>query len=297
MALFRGTDELCYDRFSDEATRKINVRTSEAPRFTQPAAKERSMLMGGVRLPVPTIAVLLIATLVFTGPLTVLAQSEDYRRALAIADTDDIKHKALQRLATEGTHISALRQMQFEHAMRHVIEEQLTLLRLRYDVASANLEEQIGYLTSLGVLWTSMWHSKEEAQRMFQGKIDAAVAHAKIQDALAQMNTVLGAALLDHAMALYAQSRQTFNDILYDTMREERVLGPLAKDLVQELIEHVDVASPRLALQEGKVDPHAAAVFSATTQTTVMAILGAQIAQALALRLAGVYGALRCKTS
>jgi hypothetical protein len=243
------------------------------------------MLMGGVRLPIPAIAVLLIGTLVFTGPVTVMAQSEDSRRALALADTDDIKHRALQRLATEGTHIAALRQMQFEHAMRHVIEEQLALLRLRYDVASANLEEQVGYLTSLGALWTSLWHSQEEAQRVFQEKLDAAMAHAKIQEALAQMNTVVGAALLDHAMALYAQSRHTFNDILYDTMREERMLGPLTKDLVQELIEHVDVASPRLAMQEGTVDPRAAAVFSATTQTAVMAILGAQIAEALALRL------------
>ena len=49
------------------------------------------MLMGGVRLPVPAIAVLLIGTLLFTGPWTAMAQSEDYRRALAIADTDDIK--------------------------------------------------------------------------------------------------------------------------------------------------------------------------------------------------------------
>jgi hypothetical protein len=243
------------------------------------------MLMSSVRLPVPAIAVLLIGTLIFPCPWAAMAQSEDYRRALAIADTDDIKHKALQRLATEGTHISALRQMQFEHAMRHVIEEQLALLRRRYDAASANLEEQIGYLTSLGVLWTSLWNSREEAQRIFQDKIDTTMAHGKIHDGQEQMNTVLGAALLDHAVALYAQSRQTFNDILYDTMREERVLGPLTKDLVKELIQLVDIASPTLAIQKDQVDPQAAAVFSATTQTTVMAILGAQIAQALGLRL------------
>ncbi len=36
---------------------------------------------------------------------------------MAYQDTPNIPHKALQRLATEGTHISALRQMQFEHAM------------------------------------------------------------------------------------------------------------------------------------------------------------------------------------
>ena len=97
-------------------------------------------------------------------------------------------------------------------------------------------------------------------------------------------NTILGAALLDHAAALYTQSRQTFNDILYDTMLKEQVLGPLTKDLVKELIQLVDIASPALAIQKPS-GPQAASVFSATTQTTIMTILGAQIAQALALRL------------
>ena len=67
---------------------------------------------------------------------------------------------------------------------------------------------------------------------------------AKIRDGQTQMNTILGAALLDHAAALYTQSRQTFNDILYETMLEEQVLGPLTKDLVKELIQLVDIATP-----------------------------------------------------
>jgi hypothetical protein len=243
------------------------------------------MLMSSVRPPAPAIAVLLIGTLLFPSPRTVTAQSEEYRRALAIADTDAIKHKALQRLATEGTHISAVRQKQFEQDMRRVIEEQLARLRLRYDAASARLEAQIGYLTPLDILWTSLWNSAEEAQRVLQDKIDAAMVQANVRDGQEEMNTLLGAALLDHAMALYAQSRQTFNDILYDTMLKEQVLGPLTKDLVKELIQLVDIASPALAIQKDQVDPQAAAVFSETTQTTVIAILGAQIAQALGLRL------------
>jgi hypothetical protein len=169
--------------------------------------------------------------------------------------------------------------------MRHVIEEQLARLRLRYDAASAHLEHQIGYLTPLGVLWTSLWNNAEEAQRVLQDKIDAAMVQANIREGQEQMNTILSAALLDHAVALYAQSRQTFNDILYDTMLKEQVLGPLTKDLVKELIQLVDIASPTLAIQKDQVDPQAASVFSATTQTTIMAIIAGQIAQALALRL------------
>ena len=103
------------------------------------------MLMSSIRLPVPTIAVLLIGTLLFPLHEPPRPNRRSIAVPLPIADADAIKHKALQRLATEGTHISAVRQMQFEQAMRQVIEEQLAQLRLRYGVASPYLEAQIGY--------------------------------------------------------------------------------------------------------------------------------------------------------
>jgi hypothetical protein len=240
--------------------------------------------MGRFRQHVRPLVALLVLALTFSGSITVWGQEEAQLRAKALADVDAIKQTALLRLAHEGTHISALQQQQFMQALRQMIDAQLALLKQRYDAASTSLEAQIGYGTPFYAWWKSWWNSQEEAQRVFQDKIDAAIAQAGIPAQREQMNATLEAALLDQATALYAQSRTTFNQILYEAIQETGLLGPLTHDLVQELIDRVDLASYQLAVQEGRIDPHAAIASPTVTGAVLATILTARIAQTLAVQ-------------
>ena len=203
------------------------------------------------------IATALTLTLTLSAPLTALSQTapaaEDLR-ARAKIEADSIKSKALSRLQTEATYIPEAGKSRFRAAMKNAMELQLKALRKRYATAEAYLEEQIGYGTPWYATWQGIWNNKEAAAKVFQDIIQAAVDNAKIPQAREQMQQELTATLTDNVLALYKDTRQTFNDILYQAIEEKGLLGPLTPDLVKELVERIDTTSQQLAVQEGVID-------------------------------------------
>ena len=132
------------------------------------------------RLPVRTTAALLALMLTCASPLAAIASSGDNARALALANADATKAKALSRLDTEVTSISQRDQKLFADRMNAAIDNELKTLRRSYDKASTYLEGQIGYSTPWLATFQSLWNGEEQAQRVSPGKIDAAVAHANL---------------------------------------------------------------------------------------------------------------------
>ena len=149
--------------------------------------------------------------------------------------------------------------------MKYAMELQLQTLRKRYVTAEAYLEEHIGYGTPWYATWQGIWNNKEAAAKVFQDIIQAAVDTAKIPQAREQMQQELTATLTDNVLALYKNTRQTFNDILYQAIEEKGLLGPLTPDLVKELVERIDITSQQLAVQEGVIDADTAGPFPTMT--------------------------------
>jgi hypothetical protein len=234
-----------------------------------------------LRLPVRTIAALLALLLTCTSPLAAIASSTDNARALALANADATKAKALTRLDTEVTSISQKDQKLFAERMNAAIDNELKTLRRSYDKASDYLEGQIGYGTPWKSMAISIVHGQEEAQRFLQGKIDAAIAHANLPAEREKVSEAIEAALLENATAQYQTYRATFNTILYETIGETGGLGRLTKDLVKDLIARIDATSRELAVKDGVVDAYAVTSLPTGAMAVLSVILAARIAQSL----------------
>jgi hypothetical protein len=232
-------------------------------------------------LPVRTTAALLALMLTCASPLAAIASSGDNARALALANADATKAKALSRLDTEVTSISQRDQKLFADRMNAAIDNELKTLRRSYDKASAYLEGQIGYTTPWLATFQSFWNGEEQAQRVFQEKIDAAIAHANLPAQREKVGEAIEAALLENATAQYQAYRATFNTILYETIGETGGLGRLTKDLVKDLIARIDATSHELAVKDGVVDARAITPLPIGAMAVLSAILAARIAQSL----------------
>jgi hypothetical protein len=232
------------------------------------------------------IATALALTLILSVPFTALSQTapEDLR-ARAKLEADSIKSKALSRLQTEATYIPEGRKSRFRDTMKFAMELQLQALRKRYVTAEAYLNEHIGYGTPWYATWQGIWNNKEAAAKVFQEIIEAAVDTAQIPQAREHMQQELTATLTDKVLALYQNSRQTFNDILYQAIEEKGLLGPLTPDLFKELVQRIDTTSQQLAVQEGVVDADTASPFPTMTAATIAALLTARITQAMLERI------------
>jgi hypothetical protein len=132
------------------------------------------------RLPVRTTAALLALMLTCASPLAGIASSGDNARALALTNADATQAKALSRLDTEVTSISQRDQKLFADRMNAAIDNELKTLRRSYDKASTHLEKEIGYSTPWLAAIQSFFNGEKQAQRVFQEKIDTAVAHANL---------------------------------------------------------------------------------------------------------------------
>ena len=219
------------------------------------------------------IATALTLTLTLSMPFTALSQTApEELRARAKIEADSIKSKALSRLQTEATYIPESGKSRFRDAMKNAMELQLQALRKRYVTAEAYLKEHIGYGTPWYATWQGIWNNKEAAAKVFQDIIEAAVDTAKIPQAREQIQQELTATLTDNVLALYKNSRQTFNDILYQAIEEKGLLGPLTPDLVKELVKRIDDTSHQLSIQEGVIDANTASSFPKMTAAAIAAI-------------------------
>jgi hypothetical protein len=219
-------------------------------------------------------ALLLVPILTVMPVLT--AANPPSARALAIAHADAIKSEVLARLDSEATHISRADQARLADKITAALDKELNTLRAGYDSASAHLESQIGYGTPWWAALRRLWNGPEEAQRVFQEKIDAAIAHADLPARRDKAAAAIDAALLDAATAEYQSYRATFNGILYRTIGESGGLGVLTKDLVRELIARIDQTSHQFAVKEGLVD---AQVVMPTPTASLAALSGIVLAR------------------
>jgi hypothetical protein len=232
------------------------------------------------------IATALALTLTLSVPFTALSQTApEELRARAKLEADSIKSKALSRLQTEATYIPEGRKSRFRDAMKFAMERQLQALHERYVTAEAYLQAQIGYGTPWYATWQGFWNNEEAAAKVFQDIIEAAVDTAQIPQAREQMQQELTATLTDNVLALYKNSRQTFNDILYQAIEEKGLLGPLTPDLFKELVQRIDTTSQQLAVQEGVVDAGAVSAFPKMAVQALGLILIGRIAQIMLSRV------------
>ena len=227
-----------------------------------------------------TIPVLLLVPILTLMP-ALAAANPPSARALAIAHADAIKSGALARLDSEATHISLADQARLTDKITRAIDAELNTLRASYDTASAYLERQIGYGTPWWSVWKRVWNGPEEAQRVFQEKIDAAIAHAGLPARRDKAAAAIDAALLDAATAEYQSYRTTFNTILYKTISESGGLGILTKDLVKELIARIDQTSHQFAVKEDLVDAQVAMPAPTASLAALSGIVLARIARSV----------------
>jgi hypothetical protein len=230
-----------------------------------------------LRLVIPALLLVPILTLM---PVLAAANPPS-ARALALAKADTTKSEALGRLDSEATHISRADQVRLTDKIARAIDTELSTLRVSYDNASSHLEGQIGYGTPWWAAWKRVWNGPEEAQRVFQEKIDAAIAHAELPARRDKAAAAIDAALLDAATAEYQSYRATFNKILYDTMDKSGGLGVLTKDLVRELIARIDQTSHQFAVKEDLVEAQVAMPTPAASLAALSGIVMARIARSV----------------
>jgi hypothetical protein len=212
-------------------------------------------------------------------------------RALALANADATKSAALARLDSEATHISRADQARLTDKITRAVNAELNTLRASYDSASSHLESQIGYGTPWWSAIQRVWNGPEEAQRVFQEKIDASIAYAELQARRGKAAVAIDAALLDAATAEYQSYRATFNKILYDTISESGGLGILTKDLVRELIARIDQTSHQFAVKEDLVDAMAAMPTPTASLAALSGVVMARIARSVMLTAGQRYAA------
>jgi hypothetical protein len=189
-------------------------------------------------------------------------------------------------LDAEATYISQADQARFTGRMTAAIAAELATLRSAYDAASKHLEANIGYGTPWWATIQRYWSGPEEAQRIFQQKIDAAIAHADLAAQRHKAATAIDAALLDAVTAEYQAYRATFNKILYDTISETGGLGRLTQDLVRDLIARIDTTSQQIAVKEGIVDTQVMTANPAGALASLLTILLARLTRSV-LQTAG----------
>jgi hypothetical protein len=245
------------------------------------------MLPRKLHLVIP--ALLLVPILTLMPALA--AASPPSPRALALANADATKSAALARLDSEATHISRADQARLADKITRAIEAELNTLRTSYDSASVHLESQIGYGTPWWSAIQRLWNGPEEAQRVFQEKIDASIAYTGLPTRRDKAVAAIDAALLDAATAEYQSYRATFNKILYDTISESGGLGVLTKDLVKELIARIDQTSHQFAVKEDLVDALAAMPSPTASLAALSGIVMARIARSVALTAGQRYAA------
>jgi hypothetical protein len=212
-------------------------------------------------------------------------------RALAIAHADAIKSEVLARLDSEATHISRADQARLAGKITAALDKELSTLRAGYDNASAHLESQIGFGTPWWAAWKRVWNGSEEAQRVFQEKIDAAIARAGLPARRDTAALAIDAALLDAATTEYQSYRAMFNAILYKTIGESGGLGVLTKDLVKELIARIDQTSHQFAVKEDLVDAQAAMPTPTASLAALSGVVMARIARSVMLTAGQRYAA------
>ncbi len=166
------------------------------------------------------LAPMLAGIVLVAAPLSALAEEKKAIRGEALATADTIKREALLRLSNEATHIRAEDQQRLAGTLQNAVTEQLQTLRKRYAHADTLLDAQIGYLTPWASWWKSWW-SEEDAQRIFQEKIDQAVVEAGIAVQKERMNKTLEAGLMDYGTQEYQAYRMAFNRILAEVIGEE----------------------------------------------------------------------------
>jgi hypothetical protein len=206
-------------------------------------------------------------------------------RAHALADADATKEKAMTRLANEAATISLQDQQALATAIEGHISRQLEELRKRYQTASKHLQQEVGYTAPWISMGKTFWSGEEEASRYFQKMIDTSVAKADISAYREKMGGELQAATVGDATKAYQRYRENFNKILFDSIDETAMLGPLTKALVQELIARVEVTSRQLSVQDKVVDSKEISNLPLASMAALTAIIGARIARSLALTL------------
>jgi hypothetical protein len=231
------------------------------------------------RLVIP--ALLLVPILTLMPALAAANPQPNSPRALAIAHADSIKAEVLARLDSDATHISRADQQRLADKMTAALDRELAMLRAGYESASTHLEGQIGYGTPWWAAFKRFWNGPEEAQRVFQQKIDAAVAHADLPARRDKAASAIDAALLDAATAEYQAYRTTFNTILYTTIGESGGLGVLTKDLVKELIARIDQTSHQFAVKEDLMDAQVVMPAPTASLAALSGIVLARIARSV----------------
>jgi hypothetical protein len=233
------------------------------------------------------IVLLLVLSLTFGGSLVAQEQHGNALRGRALAEADATRQTAMHRLDTEAAYITHEHQQLFTDRMDAVIADQLRVLGDSYDVASAYLQSQIGISTPVISWFKSFWHSEEEAQRVFQEKIDAASTHAELPTQRKKFAKAVDAAVIENATDVYRIYRATFNDILYKTIRETGGLGRLTDDLVKELLSRIETTSQQLAIKEGVIDANAATALPGATMAVLSAMLAARIYKSTMQKVGG----------
>ena len=212
-------------------------------------------------------------------------RSREELRARAKLEADGIKSKALSRLQTEATYIPEGGKSRFRAAMKNAMELQLQALRKRYVTAEAYLEAQIGYGTPGMPPGRVSGITRKPPRRCLRISSRPRSIPPRFLKPASTMQQELTATLTDNVLTLYKDTRQTFNDILYQAIAEKGLLGPLTPDLFKELVERIDITSKQLAVQEGVIDADTAGPFPTMTATALAAILTARIAQSMLSRV------------
>lgn len=234
------------------------------------------------------VATLLVCTMLCSSPFAHAAPgSHEDVTAKARLEADTIKGTALARLHTEASTMAASAKLHFTASIKSTIAATLNKLTERYWVADKLLEDQIGFFTPWNVAWQSWWHNQEAGAKVFQEKIEKAIADAGIPAARRQMSKALEAALADAIVALYTETRTKFNTILYEAIAERGLLGPLTPDLMQELVERIDYTGRHMAIKEGVIDAAPAQSLPVATLSALATILMARVTQAAIQRIGG----------
>ena len=245
------------------------------------------MLSRKLHLLIP--ALLLVPILALMPALA--AANPPSARALALAKADTTKSEAVAKLDNEATHISRADQARLAGKITAALDKEFNALRAGYDSASAHLKDQIGYLTPWWSVLQRIWNGPEEAQRVFQEKMDASIAYAELQAKRDKAATAIDAALIDAATAESQSYRATFNKILYSTISESGGLGVLTKDLVKELIARIDQTRHQFAVREELVDARAAMPTPTASLAALSGIVMARIARSVAITAGQRYAA------
>jgi hypothetical protein len=221
------------------------------------------------------IAVLLIAALVFSGPLTALAGASQEANGLALANADAVKAKILRRMAEEAVYIRAMDQDRLKAALHENLTRALVPVQEAFARAAGLVAGAIGAFDSKDSL---------------QSKIEQALTQAKVEAALTALEARIVALISDRAWATYTAYRARLDAILYEEIEASGLLKPLTTALVDDLKTHISALGhpmPGDVMHGASLDlPHMLPAYSAAAVATLLmvrALLYKRIAAALGL--------------